>query len=247
MSVIFCIFVRNMQNIIYNEITAIPQLLRSLDLEGCIVTIDAMGCQKEITREIIERKSDYVIALKENQPKSLEEAKEILADYEDSCYTDRHVSRHVSENTGHGRAEIRTCTVVSYGEKTERIFKNRFVGLRSVVSLKSERITLATGEHTVEYRYYITSLDNTNPEEIASAIREHWSIENHLHWQLDVSFREDQSRKVKNAARNYSAVTKMALAVLKSDKTTKGSINLKRLKAGWDENYLSQLLNSNAF
>ncbi|MBR6590388.1 MAG: transposase, partial [Bacteroidaceae bacterium] len=95
--------------------------------------------------------------------------------------------------------------------------------------------------------YYITSLDNSNPEEIASAIRQHWSIENNLHWQLDVTFREDLSRKVKNAARNHSVMTKMALAVLKNDKTTKGSINLKRLKAGWDEAYLSLLLKSNAF
>ena len=230
-----------------NEITAIPQLLRALELEDCIVTIDAMGCQKDITKEIISRKGDYVIALKENQKKSYEEARILMADYEDCGHADRHVSRHVSENTGHGRLEKRTCTVLSYGEITERMFKDRFVGLRSIVSLKSERTILATGEHTVEYRYYITSLDNSNPEEIASAIRQHWSIENNLHWQLDVTFREDQSRKVKNAARNFSAANKMALAILKNDCTVKGSINLKRLKAGWDEEYLSRLLQANAF
>ena len=230
-----------------NEITAIPQLLRALELEGCIVTIDAMGCQKDITKEIISRKGNYVIALKENQKKSYEEARAFMADYEDCGHASRHVSRHVSENTGHGRFEKRTCTVLSYGEITERMFKDRFVGLRSIVSLKSERTILATGEHTVEYRYYITSLDNSNPEEIASAIRQHWSIENNLHWQLDVTFREDQSRKVKNAARNFSAANKMALAILKNDRTVKGSINLKRLKAGWDEEYLSRLLQANAF
>ncbi|EFI15338.1 transposase, partial [Bacteroides sp. D22] len=85
------------------------------------------------------------------------------------------------------------------------------------------------------------------PEEIASAIRQHWSIENNLHWQLDVTFREDYSKKVKNAARNFSVATKMALTILKKDKTTKGSMNLKRLKAGWDEKYLSQLLQNNNF
>ena len=106
---------------------------------------------------------------------------------------------------------------------------------------------MATGERTMENRYYISSLDNTNPEEISSAIRQHWSIENNLHWQLDVTFREDQSKKVKNAARNFSAVTKMALSILKGDKTTKGSMNLKRLKAGWDEQYLASLLNEYAF
>ena len=185
--------------------------------------------------------------MKENHKKSCDEAKAILAYYEDCSYTDRYVSRHVSENTGHGRLEKRTCTVLSYGEITERVFKGKFVGLRSIVSLKSERAKLATGKHTVEYRYYITSLDNSNPEEIASAIRQHWSIENNLHWQLDVTFREDQSRKVKNAARNFSAVNKMALAILKNDTTVKGSVNLKRLKAGWDEDYLSKLLQANAF
>ena len=94
---------------------------------------------------------------------------------------------------------------------------------------------------------YITSLENTNPEEIANAIRQHWSIENNLHWQLDVTFREDYSKKVQNAARNFSAVTKMALTILKNDKVTKGSMNLKRLKAGWDEKYLSTLLQDSAF
>ena len=93
----------------------------------------------------------------------------------------------------------------------------------------------------------IREMYGATQEEIASAIRQHWSIENNLHWQLDVTFREDQSRKVKNAARNHSAVTKMALAILKGDETTKGSMNLKRLKAGWDENYLSTLLDGCAF
>ena len=116
-----------------------------------------------------------------------------------------------------------------------------------MLRIKSERTIVATGEYTQEVRYYVTSLDNTRPEKIASAIRQHWSIENNLHWQLDVTFREDYSKKVKNAARNFSVATKMALTILKNEKTTKGSMNLKRLKAGWDENYLSQLLRDNNF
>ena len=206
-----------------------------------------MGCQQEITKEIIERKSDYIIALKENQKSSYETAKEIMADYEETDVDRPQAGRHISENTGHGRYERRTCTAVYYGKVMERMFKDKFVGLKSIVSVKSERTIIATGEHTVEYRYYITSLDNKKPEEISSAIRQHWSIENYLHWQLDVTFREEQSRKVKNAARNFSAITKMALSMLKNDKTAKGSVNLKRLKAGWDEDYLEKICRTMLF
>jgi predicted transposase YbfD/YdcC len=133
------------------------------------------------------------------------------------------------KNAGHGRIEKRNCTVVSYGSIMEKMFKKKLVGLKSVVRIKSERTIVATGEYTQEVRYYVTSLDNTQPEKIASAIRQHWSIENNLHWQLDVTFREDYSKKVKNAAGNFSVATKMALTMLKNEKTTKGSMNLKRL------------------
>jgi len=230
-----------------NEITAVPLLIHALDLEDCIVTIDAMGCQKEITKAIIECGSNYIIALKKNQKKSYEFAKEIIDEYENRDIINNRVTRHTSRNKGHGRMETRVCTAVSYGSIMERMFKNRFMGLKSIVGVKSERIIMATGERTEETRYYITSLGNSNPEKIANAIRQHWSIENNLHWQLDVTFREDYSKKIKNAARNFSAVTKMALSVLKNDKTTKGSMNMKRLKAGWDENYLSKLLQDSAF
>jgi len=230
-----------------NEITAIPLLINSLELSGCIVTIDAMGCQKDITQTIIERDANYIIAIKENKKKNYQLAKEIIDDYQDRDEIINRVTRHVSENTGHGRVEKRTCTVVSYGSIMEKMFKKKLVGLKSIVGIKSERTIVATGEYTQEVRYYVTSLDNTKPEEIASAIRQHWSIENNLHWQLDVTFREDYSKKVKNAARNFSVATKMALTILKKDKTTKGSMNLKRLKAGWDEKYLSQLLQNNNF
>lgn len=230
-----------------NEITAVPLLINALDIEECIVTIDAMGCQTEITEAIRARKADYIIALKKNQEISYDLAQEIIGGYEYRDPILNRVTRHISENDGHGRIETRTCTVVSYGETTERMFKNKFKDLKSIIGVKSERIIKNTGESTVEYRYYITSLKNIDPEEISSYIRQHWSIENNLHWQLDVTFKEDHSKKVKNAARNFSAVTKIALSVLKKDKTTKGSMNLKRLKAGWDDNYLSTLLKDNLF
>lgn len=230
-----------------NEITAVPLLINALDIEECIVTIDAMGCQTEITEAIRARKADYIIALKKNQEISYDLAQEIIGGYEYRDPILNRVTRHVSENDGHGRIETRTCTVVSYGETTERMFKNKFKDLKSIIGVKSERIIKNTGESTVEYRYYITSLENIDPEKISSYIRQHWSIENNLHWQLDVTFKEDHSKKVKNVARNFSAVTKIALSVLKKDKTTKGSMNLKRLKAGWDDNYLSMLLKDNLF
>lgn len=230
-----------------NEITAIPLLIHALDIDNCIITIDAMGCQMEITKDIVERQSDYIIALKKNQQKSYELAKTIMDGYENRGVILNRVTRHTSETTGHGRLETRVCTVVSYGSVMESMFKDKFVGLKSIVGVKCQRIILATGERSEETRYYITSLENNNPEHIANAIRQHWSIENNLHWQLDVTFREDYSKKVRNAARNFSAVTKMALAILKNDKTTKGSMNLKRLKAGWEENYLSTLLQDSAF
>ena len=222
-----------------NEITAIPLLINSLELSGCIVTIDAMGCQKDITQTIIERDANYIIAIKENKKKNYQLAKEIIDDYQDRDEIINRVIRHVSEK--------RTCTVVSYGSIMEKMFKKKLVGLKSIVGIKSERTIVATGEYTQEVRYYVTSLDNTRPEKIASAIRQHWSIENNLHWQLDVTFREDYSKKVKNAAGNFSVATKMALTTLKNEKPPKGSMNLKRLKAGWDENYLSQLLQDNNF
>lgn len=222
-------------------------LINALDIQGCIVTLDAMGCQEDITEAIIKRGGDYIIALKKNQGLSYDLAQEIIEGYEYRDPILNRVTRHVSEEEGHGRIETRTCTVVSYGESTAKMFKDKFEGLRSIIGVKSERTIKVTGESTVEYRYYITSLNNTKPEEISSFVRQHWTIENNLHWQLDVTFREDDSKKVKNAARNFSAVTKMALAVLKKDKTTKGSMNLKRLKAGWDESYLSKLLQDYLF
>lgn len=141
-----------------NEITAVPLLIHALDLDDCIITIDAMGCQEEITQAIMDRGSNYIIALKKNQPKSYELAQEIINGYEDRDTIINRVTRHVSENTGHGRIEKRTCTVVSYGSITEKMFKDKFVGLRAIVGVKSERTIVATGEYTQENRYYIPHL-----------------------------------------------------------------------------------------
>ena len=229
-----------------NEITVVPKLLSAIDLKDTIVTIDAMGCQTSITKKIREGNGDYIIALKKNQKTSYDFAKDIIAEYTDRDYQGI-VSKHTSFDRGHGRLEERKCIVVSYGSTTQKMFKNKFEGLKSIVGILSRRTIVSTGETSEENRYYVTSLGNERPEEIANAIRKHWGIENNLHWQLDFTFREDESRKVKNAARNFSTITKIALSILKKDKTIKGSLNLKRMKAGWDENYLSKLLEANAF
>ena len=229
-----------------NEITVVPKLLSAIDLKDTVVTIDAMGCQTAITKKIIEGKGDYIIALKENQRKSYDFAKDIISENMHRDYQNI-VAKHETFNEGHGRREERKCIVVSFGDTTQRMFKNKFEGLRSIIGIVSRRTIVATGKTSEEIRYYISSLSNENPEKIANSIRAHWGIENNLHWQLDFTFKEDESRKVKNAARNFSTITKMALSILKKDKTTKGSLNLKRMKAGWDEEYLSKLLQANAF
>jgi len=229
-----------------NEITVVPKLLSAIDLKDTIVTIDAMGCQTAITKKIREGNGDYIIALKENQKTSYDFAKDIIAENINRDYQGI-VAKHTSLDKGHGRLEERKCIVVSYGDTMQKMFKNKFEGLRSIVGIVSRRTIIATGETSEEIRYYITSLGNENPEEISNAIRKHWGIENNLHWQLDFTFREDESRKVKNAARNFSTITKIALSILKNDKTVKGSLNLKRMKAGWDEKYLLKLLEANAF
>ena len=228
-----------------NEIKAVPKLLSAIDLSNTIVTIDAMGCQTAITEKITDGKGDYVIALKANQKNSYELAKSIISDF---THRERRniVTRSYTSNDGHGRHEERECIVVSYGDVMGKMFKDKFAGLKSIVGIISRRTIIATGETTEETRYYITSLSNKDPEIIADAVRQHWSIENNLHWQLDFTFREDDSRKTKNAARNFSTIIKMALSILKNDKTTKGSLSLKRLKAGWSEDYLDKLLRANA-
>lgn len=219
-----------------NEITAIPQLLEVLDIEGCTITIDAMGCQREIAKTIVGNKADYILAVKENQ-------KELHANIVDSFRLvpkQKQVS-YEDLDAGHGRIETRLCTVtndLSLVSGTENWQK-----LTTLVKLESTRTNKASGEIQQETRYYITSR-KPDAKEIAGGVRSHWSIENNLHWQLDVSFNEDKSRKRdRNAAENYSVITRMALNIIKNEKTSKRSVKGKRLKAGWDNSYLLVLLN----
>lgn len=216
-----------------NEITAIPKLLQALELSGTVVTIDAMGCQRTIAEQIVERKADYILAVKENQGHLLEEVKDSFR----MLVTDS-VAEQV--DCGHGRVERRTCSVIGDLTLLEKPFQ--WASLKGLVRIQSERFHKATGKTENETRYYITSL---SPEatKLNQAIRQHWGIENKLHWVLDVAFGEDLSRKrAGHAAQNFSLINRLALNLLKQDKTSKLGVHGKRLKAGWDNNYLLKVL-----
>lgn len=217
-----------------NEITAIPELLKLLVLKGCIVTIDAIGCQKNIAEEIIGKEADYILALKSNQGSLLQQTEDSFRLLE---------AKSVSEeiDAGHGRVEIRTCSAVDDLALVRQ--KKEWRNLRSLVRIESERYMKATGESEKETRYYISSLP-ADATLLNRSIRSHWGIENSLHWVLDVAFNEDHSRKRAGyAAQNFSVINRIALNMLKSDKATKHGVKGKRLKAGWDANYLMNILN----
>ena len=220
-----------------NEITAIPHLLRMLEVSGCIVTIDAMGCQKEIAATIIERGADYVLSAKKNQPRLYEDVQETFAyAREDGSAGVAHDFCETVEK-GHGRIERRRCWTISEPAYLDHIDDDsRCKNLTSIGMVESERSI--DGKTSVESRYYISSLSG-DARQLLAATRGHWSIENSLHWVLDISFREDESRvREGSSAENLAVVRHMALNLLKQDRTIKASIKGKRKKAGWDNDYL---------
>jgi predicted transposase YbfD/YdcC len=232
-----------------NEITALPQLLRVLELSGCIVTIDAMGCQKKIAKEIIESDADFVLALKGNQEKVHEEVRTFLdaavAEKKGGHLPKAKLSRAAatlacfeSVEKDHGRLETRR-----YYQSTELDW---FADLKKWEGLKSvglvESIRAVDGKTTTERRYFLSSLPLDVPV-FARAVRGHWGIENKLHWALDVSFGEDRSRaRTGYAAENLATLRRLALNMLKREKTKKRGIKGKQLNAGWDHAYLLRLL-----
>lgn len=232
-----------------NEITAVPQLLRVLELAGCIVTIDAMGCQKKIAKEIIEADADYVLALKGNQETVHQEVQSFLdatlAEKQTKHPKGKRLPREVERlqeletvEKDHGRFEIRRY----YQSDCLEWFADRekWEGLRTVGMVESIREVDQTV--TVERRYYLSSL-KLDVETFGRAVRGHWGVENKLHWVMDVCFREDQSRaRTGYAAENLATLRRLALNLLKREKTKRRGIRGKQLNAGWDHAYLLRLL-----
>ena len=223
-----------------NEITAIPALLKILDLEGCVVTIDAMGCQKEIVKEIVEKKADYVIALKENQGNLYRDSTEYLDWAERIGFKEIKYDYYQTEwEKDHGRIEQRRCWVTAEIDWLEG--KEDWQNLQSIVMVESEREVIG-GEKTVERRYFISSLE-AKAEPLLKAIRGHWAIENQLHWCLDIGFREDDCRvREKKSAENLATLRHIGLNLLKQETSCKRGIKTKRKKAGWDNSYLLKIL-----
>jgi predicted transposase YbfD/YdcC len=225
-----------------NEITAIPELLKILAISGCIVTIDAMGCQTEIASQIVEKEGDYVLAVKGNQGMLLDD----LTRYFDWALQDKFkqtsYTYHETVDSEHGREERRR-----YWSSEDIAWirnKGAWKNLNSITMVESERTI--EGETSREKRYYISSLAG-EAKQIGEAIRGHWSIENSLHWVLDVAFHEDQSRIRKDhAPENMATLRHIALNLLKqdkaSDKVSRVGIKSRRLKAGWNETYLLKVL-----
>ncbi len=216
-----------------NEITAIPELVNAIVTKGCTITIDAMGCQKEIAKTIVENEAGYILAVKGNQG-NLEQA------IQDTVRLENPDSIDIMEDCGHGRIETRTCK--AYSNLTHVENPNEWTGLTSLFVVESHVYEKATGKERTEQRTYITSLPAI-ADILNNKTRSHWSVENNLHWVLDVTFGEDASRKRKNnEAENFNMLLKATITLLANDKTPKFSKKRKRLQAALDYKYRESLL-----
>jgi predicted transposase YbfD/YdcC len=223
-----------------NEITAIPELLRVVDIDGCIVTIDAMGCQHEIANLVVEKGGEYLLALKQNQGQLFEDVQELFAGAQEVNFWDLEHTFAKTTHKNHGRIEVRECWSVTDPDFLHylRGFEH-WKNLRALVKRSARRQT-ATGT-TQEERYFLSSW-KAPAKHMLRAARSHWSIENGLHWVLDIAFREDESRVRKDhAPENLAILRRIALNLLKQNTTVKRGIKNKRLVAAWNNDYLVQL------
>ena len=221
-----------------NEITAIPKLLEFVEVAGALVTIDAMGCQTEIAQKIIDQGADYCLAVKGNQPTLHQGIADFFDKHMEDNFADRPARQYQTEEHGHGREETRyycLCPIPKDLPDAARWAHLKAIG----IAINS---TVRDGKECNEVRYYILS-KYVAGRRFAEAVRSHWGIENHLHWQLDVTFQEDQCRVRKgHADANFSILRRTALSLLKNEPTLKVGIKNKRLTAGWDESYLEKVL-----
>jgi predicted transposase YbfD/YdcC len=228
-----------------NEISAFPLLLRQLALAGCLVTIDAMGCQTEIAEQVLMQDADYVLALKANQPTLYEEVVDTFAQARSSGFAEYPVTTwdHWQQvNKGHGRLETREHWVLADPQVLTYLQEaTPWPGLRALGVVEAER-RWADGHSEREARYYLLSTP-LSAQRFGEAVRTHWGIENQVHWLLDMAFREDESRvRVGHAAENFAVLRRLALHLLQQEPTARCGIKAKRLKAGWSHDYLLTVL-----
>lgn len=221
-----------------NEITAIPKLLEIIEISGCLITIDAMGCQTEIAKKIVDGGADYCLAVKGNQPTLHAAIEDFFVDHMEDDFARQTVRRHETHERGHGRDESRYYYLCPCPEDLPG--QDRWAKLKAIgVTIN---VTQRDGKETGEVRYYILS-KYLSGRHFAEAVRGHWGIENSLHWQLDVSFGEDQCRIRKgHADANFSLLRRTNLSLLKNNRTAKLGVKNKRLKAAYDDDYRLEVL-----
>ena len=216
-----------------NEITAIPKLLELLAIKGCTVTIDAMGCQTAIAEKIRDKGADYILAVKENQKELYEQVEKVFG-------ITKPASVDIDLDSGHGRIETRKCTVIDDLKFLD--IEDKWKGLKTVIKIESERFIKSESKTQNEIRYYISNLP-ANAKSMNYKIRSHWAIENNLHWNLDVVFSEDSSRKRKgDSAKNFNIISKIALTFISKEETEKMSKNSKRFQAALDTEFREKIL-----
>lgn len=221
-----------------NEITAIPELLRLVDIQGTIITIDAMGTQKAIAAQIIDQKADYMLALKGNQETLHQAVIDYIDEHSKDDFAKCKARRYLKEEKGHGREEVRSYVQMPVPDdlKTLELWKNlKSIGMATLVCVRD-------GKETIETRYYISSL-KVQVKQFARAIRSHWGIENGCHWSLDMIYRDDESRiRVPNMRENFAWLNRFTLSLLKQHPDKKQSTIMKRRSCGWNENFLLEVL-----